>query len=134
MINVGRRHVARFEPLSGLAQLLLQHLDVAALQIEDGRVAQQVHIGHGRVEQHGLFGRAQRLARGTNLAFGLPGPIGGLEPIEEILRQRRSKASWCVPPDCVVSGSDASGRIGAFLVTTLLVCAERFAVAETRGR
>ena len=54
--DVGAGHLADIEAVAGLAQLLLQHLDVAPLQIEDRRVAQQVHVGGDGVEQHGLHG------------------------------------------------------------------------------
>ena len=49
--HVGARDLADAEAIAGLAKLLLQHLDVAALQIEDRGVADQVHVGGGGVEQ-----------------------------------------------------------------------------------
>ena len=58
--HVGARHLADIEAVAGLPQLLLQHLDVAPLQVEDRAVAQQIHVGGRRVEQHGLLGRRAR--------------------------------------------------------------------------
>ena len=72
--DVGARDFADVEAVAGLAKLLLQHLDVAALQIEDRGVADQVHVGGGGVEQHGLLGQPQRLARGGHQLLGLPRP------------------------------------------------------------
>ena len=81
--HVGARHFADVEAVAGLAQLLLQHLDVAALQIEDRGVADQVHVGGGGVEQHGLLGQPQRLARGGHQLLRLPGPAGGAKAVEQ---------------------------------------------------
>ena len=73
--HVGARHLADIEAVAGLPQLLLQHLDVAPLQIEDRGVAQQVHVGGDRVEQHRLLGHAQGRARGQHLR-SRPGGCG----------------------------------------------------------
>ena len=90
--HVGGGDVAGFQPLLGLAQLLLQHLEVGALQFENAGVAQQVHVGGGGVEQHGLLDVAQRLARGEHLALGQPGAVGGLEAVQQVLRDRGADA------------------------------------------
>ena len=81
--HVGARDLADVEAVAGLAKLLLQHLDVAALQIEDRGVADQVHVGGGGVEQHGLLGQPQRLARGRHQLLGLPGPARGPKAVEQ---------------------------------------------------
>ena len=86
--DVGARDLADIEAVAGLAQLLLQHFDVAALQIEDRGVAQQIHVSGGGVEQHGLLGDAQRLARRLHLLLGLPRAVGGLEAVEQSLLTR----------------------------------------------
>ncbi len=88
--HVGARDFADIEAVAGLAQLLLEHFDVAPLQIVDGAVAQHVHIGGRGVQQHGLLDHAQSLARGEYLRFGLAGPIAGLEAVEQGLRHGRA--------------------------------------------
>ena len=90
--HVGGGDVAALQPRLGLAQLLAQHFEVAALQFEDAGVAQQVHVGGGGVEQHGLLDVAQRLARGEHLALREPGAVGGLKAVEQVLRDRDADA------------------------------------------
>ncbi len=84
--HVGARHLADIEAVAGLAQLLLQHLDVAALEIEDRAIAQQVHVGGRGVEQDLLLGDRERRAAGRHLGLGLTRPVGGLEAVEQGLR------------------------------------------------
>ncbi len=60
--DVGARHLADIEAVARLLELLLQHLHVAPLQIEDRGIAQHVHVGGRRIEQRGLHRVAQRLA------------------------------------------------------------------------
>ena len=57
--NVGAGDLAHREPVPRFAQLLLQDLHIVALQIEQRRVPQHVHIGRDAVEQRILFARAQ---------------------------------------------------------------------------
>ena len=90
--HVGAGDFADIEAVAGLAKLLLQHLDVAALQIEDRGVADQVHVGGGGVEQHGLLGQPQRFARRRHQLLGLPGPAGGAKSVEQRLRDRSAVA------------------------------------------
>ena len=66
-----------------LLQLLGEHFDVAAIQREDRRVTQQVHVSGCGVEQDLLFGGAQSLAGGADLAFGLADAVGGLVTVEQ---------------------------------------------------
>ena len=61
--DIGARHRADVEALAGLLQRLLEHHGVVALDFNDGRVAQKIHVDGGGAEQHGLFHHAQRLAR-----------------------------------------------------------------------
>ena len=84
--HVGARHFADVEAVAGLAELLLQHLDVAALQLQDRRIADQVHVRRGGVEQHGLLGQPQRLARRRHQLLGLPGAARGAQAVEQRLR------------------------------------------------
>ena len=83
MRHIGARQLADIEAIARLFQLLGEHLDVAPVEIKDRLIAQQVHVGGGGVEQHLLLGDAQRLARAIDLAFRLPGTIGGLEAVEQ---------------------------------------------------
>lgn len=53
--DVGARDLADIEAVPRLAQLLLDDLHVAALQFEDRRIAQHVHVDRGGIEQHGLL-------------------------------------------------------------------------------
>ena len=84
--DVGARHLADIEAVARLFELLGEHFDVAAVEIEDRLVAQQIHVGGGGIEQHLLLGDAQRLARAHDLAFGLARAVGGLESVVERLR------------------------------------------------
>ena len=81
--HVGAGHLADVEAVAGLAQLLFEHLDVVALQFEDGGVAQHVHVGLRAVEQDGLLGVAQTLAGAEHLRLGLPRRVAGAETVEE---------------------------------------------------
>ena len=81
--HIGARHLADVEAVARLFQLLGEHFDVTPVQVEDRLIAQQVHVGGGGVEQHLLLGDAQRLARAVDLAFRLPGAVGGLEAVEQ---------------------------------------------------
>jgi hypothetical protein len=84
--DVGLRHLADVETIPRLAQLLLQHAHVVLLQFENRLVAQQIHVGGRRVEQHRLFDQAQRLARGGDLALGLTRAVGRAQTVVERLR------------------------------------------------
>jgi len=88
LCDVGAGDFAGGEAVAGLAQLLLQHLDVAPLQLQDRGVADQVHVGSGGVEQHGLLGQPQRLARRRDQLLRLPRTARGAEPVEQRLRDR----------------------------------------------
>jgi hypothetical protein len=84
--DVGARDLAGGEAVARLPQRHLEHVHVAALQLQDGRGLQQVHVGGGGAEQHVLLGRAQRLAGGKHLALGLARAGRRLEAVEERLR------------------------------------------------
>ena len=88
--HVGACHFTDREAVLGLPQLLLQHLDVAALQGEDRRVANEIHIGGRGRQQHGLLGQPQRFARRRNLLLGLPGARRGAETVEQRLAVSRA--------------------------------------------
>ena len=64
--HVGTGHLADIEAVVGLAQLLVDDFDVVALQIEDRRVAQHVHVGCGGIEQGVLLVVRQRLTGAEN--------------------------------------------------------------------
>ena len=70
--HVGPGHLADIEAVAGLAQLLVDHLDVVALQVENGRVAQHVHVGRRGIEQDVLLVVVQGLAGAEDGRFGLP--------------------------------------------------------------
>ena len=91
--DVGARHLADIEAVARLAQLFLQHLDVAPLQVEDRRVTQQVHVRGHRREQHRLLGHPQGLARCLHLALRLARAVGSLKAVVERLRCRHAKAA-----------------------------------------
>ena len=74
------------EAVARLPQRHLEHIHVAALQLEDGRGLQQVHVGGGGAEQDRLLGRAQLLAGGEHLAFGLARAGRRLEAVVQGLR------------------------------------------------
>ena len=88
--RLGLRHVrasdlADVESIAGLAELLLQNLDVVALQIENCGVPQDVHIRRGAIEKDVLLVVAQRLAGAQNLRLGLADRVLGDEPVEQVL-------------------------------------------------
>jgi len=74
-----------------LFQLLGEHFDVAAIEIEDCLIAYQIHVGGGGIEQDLLLGEPQRLARAKHLAFRLARAIGGLKTIIKRLRRGRAE-------------------------------------------
>jgi hypothetical protein len=74
--DVGARHFTDIEAVAGLLELFGEHFDVAAIEIEDRLIAQQIHISGRGVEQHLLLGDAQRLARSCYLAFRLARAVG----------------------------------------------------------
>jgi hypothetical protein len=69
--DVGARHFADGEPIARLAQLLLQHFDVVAIETENRRIAQNVHIEGDAIQKDVLLRVAQRLAGAHDARFGL---------------------------------------------------------------
>ena len=69
--DVGTGDLADRKAVSRLAQLLLQDVNVVAIEIEDRRVAQHVHVGRDDSEQGILLSIPQLLALAENLRFGL---------------------------------------------------------------
>src|SRR4029077_21036485 len=90
--QIGAGDLTRGEAVARLAQRRLQDFHVVALELEQRRVAQQIHVGGGGAEQDGLLGGAQGLARGEYLALGQPRAAGGLEAIEKGLLGRQPVA------------------------------------------
>ena len=84
--NVRLGDFADVEAVAALAQLLLQNDDVAPVEVEQRRIAQEVHVGGGGLQQQIELGQAQRLAPGGDLAFRLPRSVGGLKAVVERLR------------------------------------------------
>ena len=82
--DVGARHLADIEAVARLLELLGEHLNVAAIELEDRAIAQQVHVGGCGIEQDLLLGDAQSLAGGIDLAFCLAGAVGGLKAVESV--------------------------------------------------
>ncbi len=89
--DVGSRHLADVEAVTSLFQLLGEHFDVAAIEIEDCLIAYQIHVGGSGVEKDLLLGEAQCLARAKHPAFRLTCAIGGLKAIEKRLRRGRAE-------------------------------------------
>ena len=90
--HVGCGDVARLQTLVGLTQLFSQHFEVRPLQFQDAGVTQQIHVGGGGVEQHGLLDVAQRFARGKHLALREPRAVGGLKAVQQVLCDRGADA------------------------------------------
>ena len=67
--DVGARHLADIEAVAGLFQRLLENANVALLNLDDGGVAQLVHVDGGGRQQHRLLEHPQRFARAGNLAL-----------------------------------------------------------------
>ena len=91
--DVGAGDFADVEAVLRLPQLLLQHLDVVAIEIENRRVAQHVHVIADGAEQHVLLGVAQLLARAEHRRFGLAHRIAGAVAVPEVLRHRQAIAA-----------------------------------------
>ena len=91
--NVGAGHLADVEAVARLPQLLLEHLDVVAAEVEVSRVAQHVHIGGRAIEQHVLLGRAQGLARAEHERLGLLHRIVRAKAVEQRLIDRHPDAA-----------------------------------------
>src|ERR1700692_2939672 len=92
--QVGARDLAGAEAIARWTQRGLQHLHVVALKLEQGGIAQQIHIGSGGIEQNRLLGGAQRLALGENLTLSQPRPARSLESVEERLAGSQSVACY----------------------------------------
>ena len=106
--HVGCGDVARLQTLVGLTQLFSQHFEVRPLQFQDAGVTQQIHVGGGGVEQHGLLDVAQRFARGKHLALREPRAVGSLKTVQQVLRDRGADAMRSVD---AALGKVASRRI-----------------------
>ena len=111
LCHVGARHLADREAILRLPQLLLQHLDVAALQVEDRRVTNEVHVGGRGSEQHGLLGQPQRFARRRHLLLGLAGARGGTEAVEQRLRVGERRRSGQRYDRCPRIADGAGGEV-----------------------
>jgi hypothetical protein len=117
--DVRARDLADVEAVAGLAELLLQNLDVVALQVQDRRVAQNVHVGRGAVEEDVLLRVAQVLPGADRLRFGLADPIAGAAAIEDVLVELQADAAGvgCGLADVVACASlsreDGAGVVDA---------------------
>ena len=80
-------HLADVEAVTRLLELLGENFHVAAVELKDRRVAQQIHVGGGGIEQHLLLGNTQRFACAHDLALRLTRAVGGLQPVEERVRR-----------------------------------------------
>ena len=80
--HVGARHLAIFESVLGLPELLGQHIDIGLAQTDHSLVAHHVDIGGDRV-QRGLLHRAQALAAGLHRGFGLADGVEILKALED---------------------------------------------------
>ena len=94
--DVGARHFADSEAVPRLAQLFLQDVDVVAVEVENGRILQHVHIGGEARKKGVLLGVAQLLPRAEDLRLGLTDGIERPVAVEDGLvgAERRSPAAW----------------------------------------
>ncbi len=73
----------------------VEHAGVAALNLDDGGVAQIVHVDRGCREQNHLLENPQGFARARDLALRRPGFVGGLIAVVKRLRDREAGgARW----------------------------------------
>ena len=91
--DVGSSDFADVEAVLSLPKLFLQHLDVVAVEIEDRRVAQHVHVIGERAEQDVLLGVAQLLARAEHGGFGLAHRVAGAIAVPHALGHRQAVAT-----------------------------------------
>jgi len=83
--HVGWRDNADAVAVARLLQGLFEHPRITALNLQDRRIAQIVHVDGGRRKQNRLFQQTQGLARAEHLAFSGAGLVCGLIAVEERL-------------------------------------------------
>ncbi len=83
--HVRARHFADVESILGLLECLLEHPHVAALDFDNGGVAQEVHVDGRSLQQHGLLEHPQGLARSRHLTFRSAGSVSGLLSVKDSL-------------------------------------------------
>lgn len=91
--DVGPGDLADRELVARLPQLLLEHLDIVAVEIENRGVAQHVHVIGDGVEQDILFRVAQGLARAHHARLGLADRIERAIAVPQRLVDRQAVAA-----------------------------------------
>ena len=86
--QIGAGPLADLEPVGGGTLLLLQEDDVLLAQFKDRLRLDDERVGGNGVEEHVLFGQAQRLAAGEHRGLGLLDVVLRLETAEERLLDR----------------------------------------------
>ena len=85
--HVGARHLANLETVLGRAELFGKHFDGVLAQLHNRRVANDVHVGRRRVQEHVDLGTAEILAGGFDQGLGALDVIVGAEAVEQRLLQ-----------------------------------------------
>lgn len=86
--DIGARDFAHLEAVLHRAELLLEHRNVVAAQIDDGGIAHHVGECLGRLQQHVLFGIAQAFVCRAHRRLGLLGGIDRAIAVEQGLVDR----------------------------------------------
>ena len=91
--DVGTGDLTDVETIAGLLQGLFENPYVALLNLDDGGIAQVVHVDRGARQQDRLLENPQGFARAGDLALRGTGPVGGLLAVEKRLRNRDTGAA-----------------------------------------
>src|ERR1700694_4522382 len=94
--DVGPGDLADVEAVAGLLQRLFEHPHVALLNLDDGGIAQVVHVDRSRRQQHRLLENPQGFPGARDLSLRGTGSVGGLLAVENRLRDREAGAARSV--------------------------------------
>ena len=68
--DVGAGEVADLEPVAGRLEVGFEHLHLVGVELDDGAVADHVHVGGDRLGEDVALDRAQRRAAGLDPGLG----------------------------------------------------------------
>ena len=85
--DIRARHFADLETVLGRAQLLGKHFNGVLAQPHNRGVANDIHVGRRRVQQHVNLGAAEILAGGFHQRLGAFDVVVGAEAVEQRLLQ-----------------------------------------------
>ncbi len=104
--NIGARGLANLEPVLRRLQLLLQKAHIGAPQFQQGLVAQDIHIGLCRTEQHVLDNAGQCLAARQDRRIRFQPGIARAKAAKHVLGDAQPDAAV----DAVATGTASPAR------------------------